>query len=157
MKFDRYNWRELLALVPRYDEMGNNGTEIWLTEGRMVYDTRKLDTVLKELAGVFAVDLVRLKRNCHEELGRARNLPLVLNRELWLMPVVCRRALSRHDGSRGYLVYQQVASFATEEGQAVVRFHSHDQALVLPQQETSVRWIRMLTEMVGEKAAIYWQ
>lgn len=155
MKIDRENWQDILALVPRYDELGNNGTEIWLTGDRIVYDTRKLDTVLKELAGVFAVDIVQLKRNCRSELGRARNIPLVLQQELWLMPVVCRQAQSRHDGARGYLVYQQVAAFGSDRGRTVVRFRGHTGQLVLPQQETSVRWIKMLTEMIGEKAAAF--
>ena len=154
MEFDRKNWREVQALLPRYDEWGNNGTMIWLTENREVYDVRRLDTVVKDLAGVFAVDITRLRRNAKQALGRSRNVPLVLHEGLWLMPVVCRSVQSRHDGAVGYLVYQQVEGLERQADKTAVHFYGRQETLLLPQRDTTVRWMQTLTEVTAKQAGI---
>lgn len=154
MEFDRKNWQLVQALLPQYDEYGNNGTLIWLTDGQQVYDPRRVDTVLKALAGVFAVDVSRLRRNVREALGRSRNVPLVLHERLWLMPVVCRTVQSRHDGAIGYLVYQQVEAVESREGRTAVHFAGQAEALLLPERDTTVRWMQTLTEVAAKQTAV---
>ena len=154
MEFDRKNWREVQALLPRYDEWGNNGTVIYLQGNRQVYDTRRVETVLKELAGVFAVDITLLRRNARKALGRSRNVPLVMHRALWLMPVICRSVQSRHDGAIGYLVYQQVEELGSEEGQSAVHFVDGAETLVLPEKAATVQWMYTLTEVAARQAVV---
>lgn len=154
MEFDRKNWREVQALLPRYDEWGNNGTMIWLTNNRAVYDLRRLDTVLKALAGVFAVDVARLRRNAKQSLGRSRNVPLVLHEGLWLMPVVCRSVQGRHDGAVGYLAYQQVETLERQADKTAVYFYDRKEALILPEREMTVRWMQTLTEITAKQAVV---
>ena len=154
MEFDRKNWQLVQALLPQYDEYGNNGTVIWLADGQRVYDTRRVDSVLKALAGVFAVDVARLRRNAREALGRSRNVPLVLHERLWLMPVVCRTVQSRHDGAIGYLVYQHLTAVENRGGRTAVQFSGQTEELLLPERDMTVRWMQTLTEVAAKQTAV---
>ena len=154
MEFDRRNWQMVQALLPQYDEYGSNGTMIWLADGQRIYDTRRVDTMLKALAVVFAVDVARLRRNARESLGRTRNVPLVLHERLWLMPVVCRAVQSRHDGAIGYLVYQQVESLGRRESRTAVQFYGQREELLLPERDETVRWMQTLTEVAAKQAVV---
>lgn len=151
MIFTRQNWRQLAALVPAYDEYGGNCTQIWLTDGQVIWDKRKVDTVLKELAGVFAIDLSQLKRNCRANLGRWRNLPLTLHYDLWLVPVFCRRAVDRNDGCMGYVVFQQIET--VEEGEATEIVFRHGSRLTVTQAAESIITTMTLTQMAGNMLA----
>ena len=150
MRFDRANCHTLQAIVPKYDQWGNNGTEIWLTTGEIVYDKRRLDTVLKELAGVFAIDLPRLRRNVARDLGRARNVPLPLTPDLALVPVTARKAVAGHDGARGYLVLGQVASITAVDDGTAVSLPNHNQPLPLAETEQSLKYLLVLTKIASE-------
>lgn len=82
------------------------------------------------------------------------NVPLVLHERLWLMPVVCRTVQSRHDGAIGYLVYQQVEAVENREGRTAVHFAGQAEALLLPERDTTVRWMQTLTEVAAKQTAV---
>lgn len=109
------HWKELKCFLPIYDENGGNSTEVWLTGGRKIILPNKTNTVLKNLAKIFALDLPQLKRKYGKLIGRKTSTPLPFHPELILIPFKYREPLSKDEGSWGYAVRKYVSGCTTVE------------------------------------------
>ncbi|MFZ5942905.1 MAG: hypothetical protein ACOYVD_02260 [Bacillota bacterium] len=97
-------WRNINCLVPVYDQQGGNFTEIWLNGGEKVIIPNKTNTVLKNLAKVFAVDLSQLKKKYGVLVGRKASSPLPLHPDLILIPLKVREPYAKDEGARAYII-----------------------------------------------------
>jgi len=102
------HWKHLNCLLPIYDKDGGNSTEVWLIGGEKVIIQNKTNTVLKKLAKVFALDLSQLKRKYGSLVGRKSSTPLPFHPELILIPIKYREPIAKDEGSRGYVVKNQI-------------------------------------------------
>ncbi|KJS23388.1 MAG: hypothetical protein VR72_00750 [Clostridiaceae bacterium BRH_c20a] len=117
------NWKELKCLLPIYDENGGNSTEAWLVGGKKIIIANKTNTVLKNLAKFFALDLSQLKRKYGKLVGRKTSTPLPFHPELILVPFKYREPFSKDEGSRGYVVKKQVSGCTPmEKNQIQINF-----------------------------------
>jgi hypothetical protein len=110
LQFER-QWRNINCLIPIYDQYGGNSTEVWLTGGNKVTINNKTNTVLKNIAKVFAVDLSQLKKKYGNLVGRKSSTPLPLHPDLILIPIKIREPLAKDEGARGYIVKSKIESY----------------------------------------------
>ena len=99
---------KLMGFFPVTTEYGGNDTELWLSDGAKVWVPKKTKTVLKELAKVFAKDIVLVKGQARHILGYKRELPLLISLNLILVPVKVREARYKDQGTLGYCIYRSV-------------------------------------------------
>ncbi|MEW6621813.1 MAG: hypothetical protein AB1420_01555 [Bacillota bacterium] len=104
-------WQKLNCLLPVYDENGGNITELHLEDGSVKTDQRRMASVLKALAKLFAVDIEAARKNYSRLVGRKNSMPIPLHRDLVLVPVKARKPLGREDGAWGYLVMAKVLAY----------------------------------------------
>ena len=105
--FEEY-WPQINCLIPITDENGGNSTQIYMQNGGKVLIQNRTNTVLKNLARVFALDLVELKKKYGKLVGRKTSTPLALHPNLILLPVKIREVVIKDEGSRGYVVNSQI-------------------------------------------------
>ncbi|MGF7184528.1 hypothetical protein GGQ84_000612 [Desulfitispora alkaliphila] len=123
-------WHEIDYLRPVYCEDGSNCTEIGLTDGKELMDKRKVKSVLKELAGVFALDLGRLKRRYGSIVGRKSSCPIPLAKDYTLVPMKMRQPLGKDDGALGYVVKSRIVEVEGEANECLITLKSGQQILV---------------------------
>lgn len=128
-------WREINALVPVYDELGGNSTLVCLTGGQKFLDRRKMRSVLRSLAQVFATDLRAARSNYAHLINRKNSVPLALHQNLILVPVKMRQPAAKDQGAWGYVVKSKVLAYRTLED------NPHHTEIIFEDQ-TSIRCIQ---------------
>ncbi len=93
---------EVVGLRPVYKDIGNC-TEILLKNGEVVQDRRVLNSVLKALAAVYAIDLKAQRRLLREKLRRKGLLPFYLGAGRIFVPLKMRKAVTENDAVYGYV------------------------------------------------------
>lgn len=101
-------WPNIYCLIPIYDHLGGNSTELWLSGGKRILIPYKTKTVVRNLAKVFAVDVSQLKRNYGVFVGRKVSIPLALHPELILIPLKIREPFAKDEGAIGYVVLNKI-------------------------------------------------
>ncbi|HHY92822.1 MAG TPA: hypothetical protein GX511_05735, partial [Firmicutes bacterium] len=99
---------EVVALRPLYCDDTGDGTEIILRSGERLWQPRRIRAVRAELAHLFGVDLVAVRRRYGQLLARSSSVPLPLAAHLILVPVRLRRPRCRGDASLGYVSLHEV-------------------------------------------------
>lgn len=116
-KFDfEQCWGQINCLIPITDENGGNITQVYMQNGEKVLIHHRTSTVLKNLAKVFALDLKELKKKYGKLVGRKSSTPLAFHPSLILLPVKVREVLIKDEGSRGYVVSNQIKNILTLDG-----------------------------------------
>ena len=108
-KFLKENWHELNCFYPVYRD-GANAVEFIFEGGRMESKYRRIKTVKMAFARVFNIDSDAQRDKYQELFARTNSLPLVLHRELVLVPVKTRKDIPKDDGSWGYMILNKYAS-----------------------------------------------
>jgi hypothetical protein len=111
-------WQNINCLIPVYDEAGGNVTQVHMDDGRILRDNRKVCTVLKSLAKVFAVDVEAARVKYSKLIDRKISVPIPLHRDLVLIPVKMRKPIAREDGAWGYVVLSKIVCYAKHSEKA---------------------------------------
>jgi hypothetical protein len=82
-----------------------------LDDGTARIDNRKICTVLKSLAHVFAVDISMARTKYSHLAARKISVPIPLHHDLVLIPVKLRKPLAKEDGAFGYVVLSKIKSY----------------------------------------------
>lgn len=93
----------IAAIIPDYEINVGNITRIIDKDGKeqVVYKTVK--TLLRKLAGIYAVDLSALRVKYAALLNQQNIIPLGFNENLILIPFKMRKPITKNDGSLGYI------------------------------------------------------
>jgi len=106
---------EVAALRPLYCDGAGDGTEIILRSGERLWQPRRIRAVRTELAHLYGVDLVAVRRIYGALLERSSSVPLPLCPRLILVPLRLRRPRCRGDASLGYISYHEVKEVRAAE------------------------------------------
>ncbi|WP_366922157.1 hypothetical protein MFMK1_002598 [Metallumcola ferriviriculae] len=129
-------WQEIVCMIPTYLPDIGNCSELWLSGGAKMQQPVKVESLLKALAKVFALDLTTLKQIQKQILKKGKLVPLPIISRLVLIPVKVRNQMLPGDGTIGYVAYRFVAGFepineedfkssiALENGQTLKTFHT---------------------------------
>lgn len=104
-------WQNINCLVPVYNEEGGNVTQVHLDDGRVLTDSRKICTVVKNLARVFTVDVETARVKYSKLVDRKISVPVPLHQDLVLVPVKMRKPIAREDGAWGYVVLSKIVCY----------------------------------------------
>lgn len=152
MEFENKEWKQVMAIVPVYGENGGNFSEVWLDDGRHLIAPYRVETVVEQLARIFAVDTARLRLNCKKMCGRVRLMPLPLDRDLWLTPLYMREEVrGKEDGKLGYVVFQKLAAcqpMAENRKKSEIIFKNQERLCINQQSQTANQLI-LLTQTLG--------
>ena len=104
-------WQNINCLVPVYNEAGGNVTQVYLDNGRLLTDNRKISTVLKSLAKIFTIDIETARAKYSKLVDRKISVPIPLHQDLVLVPVKMRKPIAREDGAWGYVVLSKITCY----------------------------------------------
>jgi|GEM_PF-612757 len=113
-------WQNINCLVPVYDEAGGNVTQVHMDDGRILTDTRKICTVLRNLAKIFAVDVEAARVKYSKLIDRKISVPIPLHLDLVVVPIKMRKLVAREDGAWGYVVLSKIICYARHPEKADV-------------------------------------
>lgn len=99
---------QLNGFFPITGEDGGNYTEFWLKGGQRCQSRSKTQTVLAQVARLYAKDLGLVKRQAAALLGYKKDLPLLITPQLVLIPVKVRTAKYKDEGTLGYAFFHSV-------------------------------------------------
>lgn len=149
-------WPQLLGLVPVYAGDGTNGTEILLEKSCTVFCARKTETLLKQLARTFLIDLKAARQTYARVCKRSYAVPIALRPDLVLLPLRARAARVKDDGTRAYLVKSKIKEILPENARdrrCGTRLVFQDgTTLVLPQRWPSTREVLLAADLVEKEA-----
>ncbi|KJS21374.1 MAG: hypothetical protein VR72_10730 [Clostridiaceae bacterium BRH_c20a] len=144
-------WQDINCLIPIYEQLGGNSTEVWLVGGEKIVIPYKTKTVLKNLAKVFAVDISQLKRKYGVLVGKRVSAPLAFHPELILLPIKIREPFAKDEGANGYIVHNKVKSCNPLEKTKTQIIFCDDTVLGCMQSVTSVNLSIAHGEIVGRE------
>ncbi|NLT96454.1 MAG: hypothetical protein GXW85_13175 [Clostridia bacterium] len=144
-------WQNINCLVPVYDHLGANSTEVWLEGGNKPLIPHKTKTVLKNLAKVFAVDIAQLKRKYGVLIGKKVSTPLAFHPQLILIPVKCREPLAKDEGAVGYIVHNKIKGVSPGENKRSVIIFGDGSILECLQGVTSVNLAIAQAEIIARE------
>ena len=103
-------WRHIYAILPAYLVDGTNGTIVYYTDGSYDISRNRITWVLNDLFEYLLTSKDILARQSIRWMGgiNRRRVPLVVNDTFALVPVTCRQAQRRNDGTTGYVVLQHI-------------------------------------------------
>lgn len=90
------------ALLPCYTNQGDHSLLCFAT-GKTAEFTCSVETVLKQLAVAYQINLVSLRQEGRRRTGRQEYIPLPFAPELLLTPIKLRQPRLIGDGSLGYI------------------------------------------------------
>lgn len=93
---------DVIGLRPVYTVMGNC-TELLLKSGEIVLDNRSMHSVMKGLAGSYAVDLKAQRKILQSQTPRKAMQPVYLGDGRVFVPLKMRQALTAKDAVYGYI------------------------------------------------------
>ncbi|MDI3538767.1 MAG: hypothetical protein PWR11_918 [Bacillota bacterium] len=99
---------EVAALRPAYRDGAGDGTEIILRSGERLWEPKRIKAVRTELAHLYGVDLVAVRRRYGAYLERVSSVPLPFAPRLILVPLRLRLPRCRGDASQGYISYHEI-------------------------------------------------
>lgn len=107
----------IAALVPFYNEEGQNSTMIILNDGTTLVRNTKVSAALKKVLKLFGHDL-RALQEYYGQFFDTRSIPLALSRLTIFLPLRLRKyPLGKHDGATGYINHYQIDRLLTEPGE----------------------------------------
>ncbi|KJS87731.1 MAG: hypothetical protein JM58_03455 [Peptococcaceae bacterium BICA1-8] len=144
-------WQDINCLIPIYEQLGGNSTEVWLVGGEKIVIPYKTKTVLKNLAKVFAVDIAQLKRKYGVLIGKKVAAPLAFHPELILLSIKIREPFAKDEGANGYIVHNKIKNcIPGDNTKAQVTFYD-DTVLDCLQGVTSVNLSIAHGEIIGRE------
>ena len=104
------DWQQICAILPAYLLDGTNGTHVYYTDGSCDVLANRITWVLDDLFEYMLTSKSILARHSMRWMGGIdrRRVPLVVNDTFCLVPVTCRAAERRNDGTTGYVVLQHI-------------------------------------------------
>ena len=103
-------WDKICAILPAYLLDGTNGTHIYYIDGTYEILRNRITWVLDDLLEYLLTSKAILERHSIRWMGGIdrRRVPLVVNDTFCLVPVTCRAAERRNDGTTGYVVLKYI-------------------------------------------------
>ena len=103
-------WDKICAILPAYLLDGTNGTHIYYIDGTYEILRNRITWVLNDLFEYLLTSKAILEWQSIRWMGGIdrRRLPLVVNNTFALVPVTCRAAERRNDGTTGYVVLKYI-------------------------------------------------
>ena len=105
-------------------------------------DKRKLKTLMKKLAGEFAIDLSMAKKKYGAMVGRKDSAPFPLHINLIMLPLKLRKPLTKDDGAWGYVVLdklQQCHPLNEGEYRSILTFNDGSQLRTMVTPEAIIK------------------
>ena len=104
------DWDKICAILPAYLVDGTNGTLIYYSDGTYDVLRHRIIWVLDDLLEYMLTSKAILEHHSIRWMGGIdrRRVPLVVNDTFCLVPVTCRMAQRRNDGSTGYVVLRYI-------------------------------------------------
>ncbi len=150
-KLARYkqNWRDICAILPKYLGDGTNGTVIYYTDGSTEVVGRRLVWVLDDLLAYLCTDkrLLHQKAVASLEQQESYRVPLVVNRQLCLVPIKGRKRISKYDSQVGYAVLHHIESIQAAADGTLVQFNSGQSITALDSMRTLKKNLQLTEEL----------
>ena len=149
------NWSQMELMYPYYMANNRTGCVVQFANRPPEVFPRSCHPVVDQLAYFFYTDTNRMRSFAKEITGNSamRKPPLVLSRDMTLMPVKMRTPRNYSD-SFGYVVLQQVEQMRAVEGKksTIIRFYSGHEVEV-PQLKRSLLRQQKLARMLTDRYA----
>ena len=107
--------RRISAVLPEYDENGNNLCRVIYWDGEDDLVRVGMETFLSRCAFAHGTHLGYLRQVAREYLNVDNRLPLVMSEHFVLVPVKTRRLIGPKDGCHGFIDQASVADFDEDE------------------------------------------
>lgn len=106
---------KIAALVPFYNEEGQNCTLIILNDGTKLIRKTSVTAALKKVLKLFGHDL-RALQEYYGQYFDSKLIPLALSRLTIFLPLRLRKPLGKYDGTTGYINHYQIDRLGIETG-----------------------------------------
>ena len=94
---------EVTAMMPVYDPIAGNVTDLYLRQGEVLRIDRSLRLVLRDYLRQWAFEKTSLQQIYSDDKLQPLVAPLVIHAGHTLIPLRARHAIGKHDGAYGYL------------------------------------------------------
>jgi hypothetical protein len=115
-------WGKLAGCIPLYMDGYGDVTEVILSDGTSIYDSRPIQHVMEQIATFTGSNLTSLRRYYGEFISRKKHVPLPLSPKTLFIPCQCRTPRVQSDSATGYVVYQQIEEVVQSgrDGSAII-------------------------------------
>ncbi|HHX67171.1 MAG: hypothetical protein WAO56_05330 [Miniphocaeibacter sp.] len=98
-----YSKDDIIALEPKYVNGIGNITYIYLLDGSLVKDNRRISTIFKQMARFDLLDMEQVRLIIKKHLYIKKNIPYVYNKENIFVPIKTRKPICKNDGASTYI------------------------------------------------------
>lgn len=96
-------YSHIVALIPFYDQYGQNSTCILFKDGSKEYAPYSIKAYLCRMLYTFHLDPKAVKHWTHQVIGTKLNTPIIIDNRLIFLPVKLRKSVGKQDGCFGYV------------------------------------------------------
>lgn len=96
-------YEDIMALIPFYDENGQNMTRILLKDGTSSASTCSVKAYISQILSSLHLDPHALKFWIFKMTGDKHNTPLIISNDLIFIPIKFRKSIGSHDGCFGFI------------------------------------------------------
>lgn len=98
------------ALIPLYRENIGDTSKIIKKDGTIYLENRKVKAVLNNLAKIYSIDLISVRRKYATVVNQRNILPIPFSKDITLIPFKMRVPIFPSDGSQGYINLESIKS-----------------------------------------------
>lgn len=135
-------WHMVIFFEPAYLANGHNGCRIYYENGLVEESSARLEWVLDDWASCRATNKAMLQKQAAAFIGGGdrRRIPLIIDDELCLIPVKCRKPRERHEIVSGYAVLHKISVVGlTQENKTVLIFGDNSQSITVLERQRNVK------------------
>ena len=103
-----YYKENIVALEPVYEDGVGDITRLYLKDGNIVDDNRKIPTILKNMAKEDLVDMEQVHQIIKKFLMMRKSLPYVFNPDYIYIGIKTRKPLCKNDGSLAFVNIDEI-------------------------------------------------
>lgn len=122
--------KNIIAIIPEYIQNYGNSTKIITENSDEVLKYKRLHTVIKNIAKIYAVDLKAIREYCKKIIGVSNVVPIPLGRSIFI-PLKVRKPISRNDGCFGYFNIDYITNVKQEGRFVIVTLNGNIEVKVL--------------------------
>lgn len=108
-------YTQIAALIPFYDDYGQNSTRILLKDGSVETANCSIKNYIYRMLYALHLDPKAVRFWTTQMIGSKINAPLVIDDTLVLLPVKFRKGVGKQDGCFGYINNQFISEFQNNE------------------------------------------
>ncbi len=148
LQFERYVTDGILALFPFYGHHGENMTRVYMT-AQTVEVQASTRRALEIMADVFDKRIQSIRRTAERVTGYHRYHPLFFCPSVVLIPVSCRKAYGRRDGTLAYFNNAHILRVSGTTQGALIYFFQRTEPFCCPMARAlSIRSRQVLCEQL---------